>query len=143
VNPNGSKVYVANNGDDTVSAISTATDTVTTSIPVGVEPTGLAVNPDGNKVYVANSVSNNVWVIATATDTVIGSPIPVGKIPVAYGIFIQSPLRFAGTPGKANCHGQSVSALARQYGGLNNAAAALGYASVGTLQDAIMVICEG
>jgi len=100
VNPNGSKVYVANNGDDTVSAISTATDTVTTSIPVGVEPTGLAVNPDGNKVYVANSVSNNVWVIATATDTVIGSPIPVGKIPVAYGIFIQSPLRFAGTPGR-------------------------------------------
>ena len=50
VTPNGSKVYVANNGDDTVSVISTATDTVTTIIPVGVEPTGLAVTPDGNKV---------------------------------------------------------------------------------------------
>ncbi len=50
VTPNGSKVYVANNGDDTVSVISTATYTVTTIIPVGVEPTGLAVTPDGNKV---------------------------------------------------------------------------------------------
>jgi len=34
---------------------------------------------------------------------------------------------FAGTPGKANCHGKSVSALAKQYGGLA-AAAALGFA---------------
>jgi hypothetical protein len=39
---------------------------------------------------------------------------------------IQGAPVFAGTPGKANCHGQSVSALARQYGGLNAAAAALG-----------------
>jgi hypothetical protein len=30
---------------------------------------------------------------------------------------------FAGTPGKANCDGKSVSALAEEYGGLNNAAA--------------------
>jgi uncharacterized phage protein gp47/JayE len=40
-------------------------------------------------------------------------------------IFSEQPV-FAGTPGKANCHGQNVSALAKQYGGLNNAAAALG-----------------
>jgi hypothetical protein len=50
---------------------------------------------------------------------------------------------FAGTPGKANCHGQSVSALARQYGGLNNAAAALGYSDVSALQGAIMAFCGG
>jgi hypothetical protein len=50
---------------------------------------------------------------------------------------------FAGTPGKANCHGQSVSALARQYGGLNSAAAALGYADVSALQNAIMAFCGG
>jgi hypothetical protein len=49
---------------------------------------------------------------------------------------------FAGTPGKANCHGKSVSALAKQYGGLNNAAAALGYPSVSALQDAILAHCE-
>jgi hypothetical protein len=49
---------------------------------------------------------------------------------------------FAGTPGKPNCFGQSVSALARQYGGLNNAAAALGYPSVRALQKAILEFCE-
>jgi len=49
---------------------------------------------------------------------------------------------FAGTPGKANCHGQSVSALARQYGGLNNAATTLGYSSVSTLQEAVTAYCE-
>jgi hypothetical protein len=48
---------------------------------------------------------------------------------------------FAGTPGKANCHGQSVSALAKQYGGLNKAAAALGFDSVAALQEAIEEFC--
>jgi hypothetical protein len=50
---------------------------------------------------------------------------------------------FAGTPGKANCHGQSVSALARQYGGLNAAATALGYSDVSALQTAILTFCGG
>jgi hypothetical protein len=49
---------------------------------------------------------------------------------------------FAGTPGKENCHGHSVSALARQFGGLNNAAAALGFPSVQALQDAIKTFCR-
>jgi hypothetical protein len=51
--------------------------------------------------------------------------------------------RFAGTPGKANCLGQSVSALAREFDGLNEAAAHLGYPSVGALQHAILTFCEG
>jgi uncharacterized repeat protein (TIGR03803 family) len=51
-------------------------------------------------------------------------------------------MTFAGTPGTANCHGQSVSALAKEYGGLNNAAAILGYSSVSALQYAIMAFCE-
>jgi hypothetical protein len=50
--------------------------------------------------------------------------------------------KFAGAPGKANCFGQSVSALAREFGGLSNAAANLGFASVGALQDAILAFCE-
>ena len=49
---------------------------------------------------------------------------------------------FAGTHGKANCHGQSVSALARQFGGLDAAASALGFPSVQALQDAIREFCE-
>jgi hypothetical protein len=48
---------------------------------------------------------------------------------------------FAGTPGQANCHGVSVSALARQFGGLSAAASALGFSSVQALQDAIQGFC--
>ena len=48
---------------------------------------------------------------------------------------------FAGTPGKANCHGKTVSALAQQFGGLDQAAITLGYQDVQTLQDAIQVYC--
>jgi hypothetical protein len=69
------------------------------------------------------------------------NPTPtVGTVGAAW-VYAQ-PL-FAGTPGKANCYGQSVAALAQQYGGLNAAAAALGYSSVSALQNAIMAYCGG
>jgi hypothetical protein len=48
----------------------------------------------------------------------------------------------AGTPGRANCHGHSVSALAHQFGGLHAAASALGFSSVKALQDAFKAFCE-
>jgi hypothetical protein len=48
----------------------------------------------------------------------------------------------AGTPGQANCHGKTVSALATQFGGLDAASSALGFSSVAALQDAIRVFCE-
>jgi YVTN family beta-propeller protein len=142
VSPDGSKVYVANNGPGTVSVIDTATNTVIATIPVGNEPFGVAVSPDGSKVYVANFHSNSVSVIATATNTVTAT-IAVGVNPLAFGVFIQPTLRFAGTPGYSNCHGRSVSALAQQYGGLNAAAAVLGFFGVPALQDAIQAFCEG
>src|SRR6266404_3936923 len=50
---------------------------------------------------------------------------------------------FAGTPGTANCIATSVSALAKKYGGLNAAAAALDYAGVAALQNAIAAFCRG
>ena len=156
VTPDGSKVYVANysNGQicsrfpcNTVSVIDTAKDTVITNIPVDNSPFGVAVTPDGRKVYVANQGASTISVIATATDTVAATiPLGNGDGPAAFGIFIRpakpSP-KFAGTPGKANCHGKSVSALAKQYGGLNAAAAALDFPSVRALQQAIMEFCEG
>ena len=82
--------------------------------------------------------------IATATNTVTAT-ISVGNLPVAFGVFIRPPAppRFAGTPGYSNCHGQSVSALARQYGGLDAAAAALGFSSVQVLQNDIRAYCAG
>jgi hypothetical protein len=48
----------------------------------------------------------------------------------------------AGTPGRANCHGKSISALARQFGGLDAAASALGFSSVDALQEAFREFCR-
>jgi hypothetical protein len=49
--------------------------------------------------------------------------------------------RFAGRPGQPDCVGTSVSALARQYGGLTAAATALNYNSVNDLQNALKSYC--
>ena len=103
-------------------------------------PYGVAVSPDSSTVYVANESSDSVSVINTTSNTITAT-IPVGHEPVAFGVFIQSTPKFAGIPGTPNCHGQSVSALARQYGGLPAAAAALDYSSVAMLQNAIAEFC--
>jgi len=116
--------------------------TVVKTISVGTDPLGVAVTPDGSKVYVANQSDNTVSVIDTATNTVIGSPIPVGNVPSAFGLFIQPVPTFAGTPGSPNCHGKSVAALAQKYGGLAAAADALGAPSVSALQDGIRAFCN-
>jgi YVTN family beta-propeller protein len=109
----------------------------------------VAVNPDGGKVYVANRSDSTVSVIDTATNTV-SAAISVGSEPVAFGVFIRPPPRagqpppsFAGVAGSANCHGTSVSALATKFGGLDAAAAALGFSTLQGLRDAIRVFCAG
>jgi hypothetical protein len=48
----------------------------------------------------------------------------------------------AGTPGEPNCHGQSISALARQFGGIDAAASALGFSGVDTLQSSLQAFCS-
>jgi hypothetical protein len=73
------------------------------------------------------------------TDQILVADLQTGNGEVV--IMQVSPV-FAGTPGKANCHGKSVSALAQRYGGLNGAAAALGFDNVDALQGAIQEFCE-
>jgi YVTN family beta-propeller protein len=145
VSPDGSKVYVTNDALNNVVVINAATNTVTATISVGTGPLGVALTPDGSKVYIANIGDNNVSVIDTASKTVTAT-IPVGSNPIAFGIFVQPTKpapRFAGTPGHSNCHGKSVSVLAQQFKGLNDAAAALGFSSVKALQNAILAFCGG
>ena len=72
---------------NSVSVINTATDTVTTTVPVGDVPFGVAVTPDGAFVYVANRNSNSVSVIDTADNTVIAT-VGVESDPSAFGRFI-------------------------------------------------------
>jgi YVTN family beta-propeller protein len=142
VTPDGSKVYVVTikAGTTVVSVIDAATSTIVgLPIAVGSGASGIAVTPDGSKVYVANQGDTTVSVIDTATNTVV-AVLPVGEGPIAFGVFIQP--RFAGTPGDASCFGQSISALAQTFGGLNATAIALGFPTVQGLQTAVNAFCE-
>jgi hypothetical protein len=48
----------------------------------------------------------------------------------------------AGTPGVANCHGKSISALAQQFGSSDAASVTLGFSSVQALQEAFRLFCQ-
>jgi len=84
--PDGSRAYVANTIDGTVSvlAVDTTADppaqAINPRIKVGTEPYGLALTPNGTRLYVTNSRSNTVTVISTRTNTVVKT-IRVGPEP--------------------------------------------------------------
>ena len=78
VHPDGSRVYVANAGANSMSVIDAATNTVSATIAsVGNGPNGVAVHPNGTRVYVTSGGSNTISVVDTATNSV-SSTIPVG-----------------------------------------------------------------
>ncbi len=75
----------------------------------------------------------------------IGTDIIGGDTPPTFNMTFSlsgAALPAAGAPGQANCHGQSVSALAEQFGSLSAAASALGFSSVKALQDSFQAFCE-
>lgn len=69
----------------TVSVIDTSTNTVATTIPVGVYPAGVAVNNAGTRAYVTNAGHNTVSVIDTLSNTVIKT-IDVGVSPLGLAV---------------------------------------------------------
>jgi len=71
---------VTNSLDGTVSIIDMATNTVTTTIKVGMSPFEVAVSPDGKNMYVANGGDNTASVIDTATNRVMAT-VNVGGMP--------------------------------------------------------------
>jgi YVTN family beta-propeller protein len=78
--------YVVNSGEDTVSVIDTATNTVIDTINVGHAPFGVVVDPtSGNYVYVTNQNENTVSVIDTWNNTVTAT-ITVGVSPTGLDI---------------------------------------------------------
>jgi YVTN family beta-propeller protein len=84
--PNGATAYVANAGASSVTVISTATNTVVTTLAVGFIPADVVITPDGTQAYVTNAGTNTVSVINTSTNTVT-TTVPVGANPVSAAIF--------------------------------------------------------
>jgi YVTN family beta-propeller protein len=79
INPQGTRLYVANYVSDDVSVIDTVGNKVIGSpIPVGHNPYAIMVNSSDTLVYVANRGSRTVSVIDVAAGKVIET-IPYGK----------------------------------------------------------------
>jgi uncharacterized repeat protein (TIGR03803 family) len=81
--------------------------------------------------------------IADASGTLYGTTAAGGSGNPGYGTVFKLtfPTVFVGLPGQANCVGQSISVLAKKYGGISAAPKALGYASVADLQNAVKGYC--
>ena len=76
--PAGCRYYSAGGSD--VIAISSTSFAVVATIPVGTNPTDLAIPPGRTELLVANAGSNSVSVIDRASGAVVAT-IPVGAIP--------------------------------------------------------------
>jgi YVTN family beta-propeller protein len=84
VHPAGTRVFVANPGDQSISVLETATNTVATRVLVG-DVAGVAVHPAGTRVYATLHSGSAVSVIDTATNTVIAT-VPVGRGPTGVAV---------------------------------------------------------
>jgi YVTN family beta-propeller protein len=78
----GYQVYVANQGNGTVSVVNATTGAVTATFPVGQVPYRIAISPDGSRLYTPNVFDGTVSVVDTSTNTIVHS-IAVGALPTA------------------------------------------------------------
>jgi hypothetical protein len=107
------------------------------SAPKPIVPPGTPFVGD-LQAWIRNSDLAPDW-LRIGTDIVGGSTPPTFNM--AFTLSGETVPR-AGRPGKPNCHGKTLSALAHQFGGVDAAAAALGFSSVPELQDAFVWFCE-
>src|SRR5262245_29566350 len=68
IHPDGTKAYVANSLDGTVSVINLAGPNVATTFAVGIEPMAVALSPNGTRPLGANPASNPLAVVNPATN---------------------------------------------------------------------------
>lgn len=94
--------------------------------------------PKDLQAWIRNSNLNPDW-LRIGTDIVGGAPAP--NFNMTFSLTGES-VPEAGTPGQADCHGKSISALAQQFGGSYSAAVTLGFSSVQALQDSFTLFCK-
>lgn len=85
VTPDGSEVYVANSGSNTVSVISSPSNSVVGTIAVGTTPAFVAITPNGSTAFVSNNGDDTVSEIAIATKTVVHT-FAAGKSPLGLAV---------------------------------------------------------
>jgi len=80
VHPDGTRVYVANEMENTISIIDTLTNTNIGTVPVGSGPIAVTVHPNGSRVYVVNGSSpTSVQVLDTVSHATLAT-IPLDVV---------------------------------------------------------------
>ena len=109
------------------------------SAPKPIIAPGTAIAGD-LQAWIRNSRLAPDW-LRIGTD-IIGSdapPAPTFNMTFSLsGAFLQA----AGTPGQEDCHGETISGLAEQFGSVPAAASALGFSSVKALQNSFRAFCQ-
>ncbi len=78
------KVYVLTQGDGQLVTIDTATDTVTSSLPVGAGANFISYDPDLNRLYVTNPATSMVFVFSVSGG-INDTPLQLAAIPFTSG----------------------------------------------------------
>ncbi|QNJ91200.1 hypothetical protein HZU40_23695 [Mycolicibacterium fluoranthenivorans] len=91
VSHDGSRAYVTNYADGTLSVLNTATNVaVGTPIKLGVLPGALSTSADGTRIYVvgidAATNAGKLVVVNAATNKVVGPPVAVGVYPTGIAV---------------------------------------------------------
>ncbi len=77
--PNNGRIFVLNQGDNTVSVLDPVSQSVITTVTVGSNPVMATTDAQGNYVFVVNQGSNDLTAIKTVDYTT--TTIPVGSAP--------------------------------------------------------------
>lgn len=80
MSPDGTRVYVANSVEQTISVIATATNTVIATAPGGVSPSSIVLSPDGARLYAA---SGGDTTSISEFDAATLAPLRSRRLPVA------------------------------------------------------------
>jgi YVTN family beta-propeller protein len=80
------KIYVGNQGSNNVTIINDSFPFPFSTVPVGTNPSAIAVNPNTNHIYVANLGSDNISLIDGASNSVSTFKDPFAFGPIALGV---------------------------------------------------------
>src|SRR5258708_12085417 len=81
--PNGSRVFVTNGNSASLSIIDTSSNGIIATVPVGSNPTSVAVSADGVSAYVTNEYSFSLSQVSVAGSFVTNTLQHVGVYPFA------------------------------------------------------------
>jgi hypothetical protein len=94
--------------------------------------------PKDLQAWIRNSNLAPDW-LRIGTDIVGGAPAPAFNMTFSLA---GETVPEAGTPGVANCLGETIAALAQEFGSTYSAASSLGFSSVQALQDGFTLFCK-